>query len=152
VQSGTVDVRTARDSDAAFVERLSGEVFSEYTPRAAPRTAAMVHADGACTLVATVDGLPAGFAVVRASGDVAYLDAIAVREPQRGRGLGRRLLAAAEEEAERCGAKLVRLVTADANLAALELFFKADYFIERRLRRYYPRGQDALGLVKRLGP
>jgi ribosomal protein S18 acetylase RimI-like enzyme len=151
VQSGTVDVRMARDSDAAFVERLSGEVFSEYTPGAAPRTAAMTQADGARTLVATVDRRPAGFAVIRASGDVAHLDAIAVQEVQRGRGLGRRLLSAAEAEAERRGAKLVRLVTADANLAALELFFKTGYFIERRLRRYYPRGQDALRLVKRLG-
>jgi len=141
----------ARDSDTAFVERLSGEVFAEYTPRAAPRTAAMTQADGARTLVATIDGLPVGFAVLRASGDVAHLDAIAVEEPHRGRGLGRRLLSAVEAQAERCGAKLLRLVTADANLAALELFFKAGYFIERRLQRYYPRGQDALGLVKRLG-
>lgn len=150
VKPPAVEVRPARESDAGFVEHLSGEVFSEYTQAAAPKTVAMARQRGASLIIGTLDERAAGFAVVRAGGDVAYLDAIAVEAMARGHGLGRQLLSAAERHALRRGARLLRLVTAQANLAALELFFKTGFFIERRLHRYYPRGQDALGLVKRL--
>jgi ribosomal protein S18 acetylase RimI-like enzyme len=73
-----------------------------------------------------------------------------VVESQRGRGVGRALLDAAERAAADAGARALELVTAEANLAALELFLKSDYRIVRTLPSFYPRGQTAHVLRKTL--
>ncbi len=91
-----------------------------------------------------------GFAVISARGGRATLDAIAVVPRMRGKGVGAALLEAAETEATRAGAPSLVLVTADSNLAALDLFLRAGYRITRRLERFYARGQNAVKMEKRL--
>jgi ribosomal protein S18 acetylase RimI-like enzyme len=60
------------------------------------------------------------------------------------------LLAAGIELARGAGARDVRLMTAQANVEALELFLKSGFRISERVARFYPRGQDACALVRRL--
>jgi ribosomal-protein-alanine N-acetyltransferase len=139
---------TARDRD--FVLALSAEAFSEYTPGAGPRTLEMTGARGAASFVAELGARAVGFAVVTCGSSRANLDAIAVSAEVRGKGIGRALLQHAERVAERAGFSEIALVTADSNLAALDLFLAQGYSLVARLPRFYARGQNALRLAKRL--
>ncbi len=146
-----IAIRSRSASDAAFIEALGREAFAEYSLRSAGQTLAMSEAPAACTFVATRGRTPVGFAVLGVGRDgVAHLDAIAVGASWRGHGVGRRLLQHAESEARARGAGRMSLVTAQANLAALDLFLKEGFCVVTRLPRYYARGQDACRLEKRL--
>jgi ribosomal protein S18 acetylase RimI-like enzyme len=103
------------------------------------------------TAIAEHDGEPVGFAIVDfAARELATLDAIATLPSHRGHGIGRALLQRMEAEVRRRGVRRLRLVTADANLAALDLFLKAGFRIAEHLAYFYPRKQDAVVLEKRL--
>lgn len=78
--------------------------------------------------------------------------AIAVEAAARARGIGGRLMAVAETYAGARGARRLSLQTADANLAALDLFLRRGFRIVRRIRGFYARGQDACLLAKDLSP
>jgi ribosomal protein S18 acetylase RimI-like enzyme len=143
-----VRARWLRDADRDFVAALSRDAFGEYTRDAGPATLAMARKHR--TLVAERDGVPLGFAVFRLAGARAELLAIAVSEHERGRGVGRLLLALVEKTARRSGARSLSLHTADANLAALELFRLRGFVLERRILRYYLGVFDAWELTKAL--
>lgn len=141
-------IRRLRPSDDAFVRALAEQAFGEFSSHPGGSTLAMAHRYGG--LVAERDGRAVGFAVLRVDHSGAELAAIAVVEEERGRGVGRALLDASESAARRAGAPLLTLRTAEANLAAFELFHKRGYRIERRLPRYYAGVFDACELTKRL--
>ena len=141
-------IRRLLPSDDAFVRTLSEQAFGEFSSHPGGSTLAMAHRYGG--FVAERDGRAVGFAVLRVERTGAELAAIAVLEEERGRGIGRALLNASESAARRGGAPLLTLRTAEANLAAFELFYKRGYRIERRLPRYYAGVFDACELSKRL--
>jgi ribosomal-protein-alanine N-acetyltransferase len=141
-------IRPATPSDAAFIRELAPEAFGEYSADAARQTVHM--AANGHALVATLEGVPIGFAVVDVSFGRAHLAAIAVRVDSRGTGVGKALLGAAETLARSKGAAELGLATADSNLAALELFIRSGYQRRRRHTRYYARGQHAIEMYKRL--
>ena len=122
---------------------LCQAAFGEYSSDAGSRATAMLKADTQL-FVCERDGRPVGFAALTfGPPSLARLDAIAVVEEWRGRGIGQALLAVAEGRARHAGASRLRLVTADSNLAALDLFLKHGYRIVRTCPRYYQRGQNA---------
>ena len=140
-----------RSSDAEFIGPLAEHAFGEYSARAARTTLALARGPRASTFVVCAGALRVGFAVVEFQNDrEAHLAAIAVAEGYRGSGIGRCLLSHAEREVAARKRVLLRLVTSQANLAAIDLFLKSGFKIESRLPRYYARGQDALLMVKRL--
>jgi ribosomal protein S18 acetylase RimI-like enzyme len=143
-------VRFARAGDFGFVRDLAAAVFAEYGDTRGTRTAAMVFAPGARTLVAELGGAPVGFAAVQVDRDRAHLIAIAVAPQSSGLGVGPRLLRAAEQEAVKRGARRMRLETGEANLVAIEMFVRAGYTRTDRLPRYYRTGYDALTYRKEL--
>ncbi len=144
-------VRRVRRSDGAFIVALSEQVFSEYSLRAGQRALPLTRGRGVVTLVAEWRKQQAGFAVLRCDAwGTGHLDAIAVTELARGHGVGRKLLAEVESEALERGLRRLELITADSNLAALMVFHRAGFTTVERLPRHYPRGQDALRLIKRL--
>lgn len=112
---------------------------------------------GVVAIVAVVTQHPVGFAMltIHEQGQrrrIASLDAIAVVAAQRGKGVGKALLSGAEREARKRHAAELRLVTAEANVAALDLFLRGGFEIAERLARYYPRGQNAVAMRKKLAP
>jgi len=135
-------------SDDAFVRSLSELAFDEFSSNAGASTLNLARRYGG--FVAERGGRAVGFAILSLSGRAAELAAIAVSEPERGRGVGRSLLSACEDAARRAGAPLLTLRTAEANLAAFELFHKRGYRVVRRLPRYYAGVFDACELTKRL--
>lgn len=147
----TPTLRELRNADRGFVQALAKAAFGEYTPWSGRRTLQMAERSTSVTAVAEHDGIPVGFAIVDfGAPELATLDAIATLPSYRGQGVGRALLERAEAEVRRRGVRRLRLVTADANLAALDLFLKAGFRIAEHLAYFYPRKQDAVVLEKRL--
>lgn len=146
-----VAIRRAQSADAAFFAHLGQEAFGDFDLGAREHTLGIVSQAGMVTLVATVDAQPVGFVSLELGrGGVGHVQAIAVRSQERGRGFGQRLLVAAERHAEKRGVRVLHLTTAQANVEAIALFLKCGFTIERRLRRFYSRGQDACTMVKEL--
>ena len=149
-----ITVRWYADADAGFVRELADEAFSEYDGDgggAASKVVAMVSAARAHTLVAESSNRSMGFVTFELGSGAAHIGAIAVVRSARGRGIGARLLRAAEVLAQKLGARVVELETGEANLAALDMFVRAGYRIEGRIPRYYRSGYDALTLRRDLG-
>ena len=138
-------------TDLVFIARLSGETFAEYSSKAVSHTLDMV---GRYTTWVAVRGNDAvGFvAVNKESNGVAALHAIAVVRRERGKGVGFRLMQLFERFAREQEATRLELCTAECNLAALDLFYRRGFRLERRRERFYERGQNACVLVKDLDP
>ena len=109
---------------------------------------------GAWFAVAGPPGAPLGMALVffRRGSTVARLYSIVVAPAARGRGLGLRLLRAAEAAARRRGCRELRLEVRADNAAALGLYAGAGYRRLARLPRYYEDGGDGWRHARRLGP
>lgn len=126
----------------------------------------LIHSEVACRdgdgfiFVADEHGLAVGWVVVHTrfrddqdwsppdedtrafqSGDNAYLENIEVRGGVRSRGIGRRLLAAAQDEARRQGKKTLWLHTNENNTLAHSLFEREGWTHERSV--YPPWKPDA---------
>ncbi len=86
----------------------------------------------------------------RARSSSARLYSLVVDTGQRGRGIGRQLLHAAEQQAKRTGARSLRLEVRADNAAALALYSAAGYRGAGMRRRYYEDGMDAVRLEKLL--
>jgi [ribosomal protein S18]-alanine N-acetyltransferase len=145
-----IEILPARRADIATIAELSVEAFGEYARDPHSHAHQLCANPGARTLLARIAGRLVAFAVVSRFGPNASLDAIAVVPKERGTGLGKVILEAAESVARRDGARFLSLVTADSNLAALDLFLRSGYRVMSRHSRFYPRGQDAVKMVKPL--
>jgi GNAT superfamily N-acetyltransferase len=80
-------------------------------------------------------------------GGCGYIEVLWVRDDQRGRGLGTRLLAAAEQEIRRRGCGQVALSTHSFQAPG---FYARFGYQECGRTPAYPRGHDQIHLVKRL--
>jgi ribosomal protein S18 acetylase RimI-like enzyme len=151
VFDAVITLRAAKPSDTRFIRQLAGQAFAEYDPTAALTTGNMLLEPGARALLAERAGRPLGFVIVRPqAGQALALNAIAVAERERGRGVGQRLLRAVEQFARARGCRTLALTTAQANVAALELFLRSGFEIVDRSSRHYFGGQPACRLEKRL--
>jgi ribosomal protein S18 acetylase RimI-like enzyme len=146
----TISVRRKAAEDEPFIERLSLQAFGDFHKNAGPHTLKLTHHPESVTRLAVRGAQRLGFVVLELMRDAAWIQAIAVVASERGRGVGARLMAEAVRLARESGAARVRLTTAQANVEALELFLKCGFGIERRVPRYYARGQDACILARAL--
>jgi ribosomal protein S18 acetylase RimI-like enzyme len=147
--ANTIEIRPSASSDGAFIVSLAREAFGEYSSRV-ERTI-LDSAMRGSTIVATDGDRRIGFAIVEFGGErSAHLAAISVLETERGRGVGRRILRAAEGLARARGARTLALFTAESNVAALELFLRNGFERVANDSIRYPRGQRAVRLRKAL--
>ncbi len=146
-----VAIRRATPGDARFIHGLSQVAFGEYDPNASRTTASMMLEPEAHTLVAERAGKPLGFIILRRqSPEGLAINAIAVTPSERGKRFGQRLMQAAENYAKAHAIKRITLCTAQANLAALDLFLRTGFVIIDRTAVRYWRGQPACKLEKRV--
>jgi ribosomal protein S18 acetylase RimI-like enzyme len=108
---------------------------------------------GAAVLVAAAPGeglLGSALVFFRSGSSRARLYSIATAPAARGRGLGARLLAAAERAARERGCRALRLEVRVDNAAAIALYERAGYGRIGRYAGYYEDGADAWRYEKTL--
>jgi len=106
---------------------------------------------GACAWVAEENGSLIAFIIARHLGrGRGYIITLDVRQDQRRRGLGSRLLATAEDWLRTEGVSLVRLETAVDNAPAIAFWQKSGYREVGRTRGYYLGRLDAFRMEKEL--
>lgn len=147
----TVAVRSLREGDREFVRdlgrRTAGTSVASYRPAsdfvvefALERLVETVEARSHCALVAEAGGRPAGFLLMLddlpdeiTSMPQAFVAYMAVEPALRRRGIGKKLLDAAEREARRRGLPYICLMVTEENAPARALYGSAGYRTERRM-------------------
>jgi ribosomal protein S18 acetylase RimI-like enzyme len=109
-------IRPAERGDAAVVRDLVRMAYSKYVERLGKEPAPMLEDYDALIRAGEVwvwdeSGEVLGVLVMRPADDHLFVDNVAVASGHQGRGLGRELLAFAEDRAEREGLPEVRLYT-----------------------------------------
>jgi ribosomal-protein-alanine N-acetyltransferase len=102
---------------------------------------------GVLNLVAESEGRVAGY-VMAWGRERLHLVNIAVAPEFRGKGLGRKLMAAAEEFGRSTGAGLLWLEVRESNRSARSFYQSLGFVSVRVKKQYYPNGEDAI-LMKR---
>lgn len=148
--SGRVRIRRARPEDRDALLALEALFPSDRVSRrgwtrflASPRATVLVAAEGGAVLGDLV-------LLQRAGSRRARIYSVVVAPAARGRGLGERLVAAAERAAAADGCAAVSLEVRADNAAARGLYAKRGYIEQRPLPSYYDDGADGLRLLKTL--
>lgn len=144
-------IRAAEVGDLDVLERLEQTVFP--TDRLSRRSfRRFIQRPSDALLVADDGGTVVGYALLlfRERTALARLYSIAVDPAATRRGIGRLLLAAAEEEAVKRGCVFIRLEVRADNAGAIALYLAAGYRQFGRYVGYYEDRMDALRFDKRL--
>ncbi len=148
--SGSV-IREARSTDIHALALLEADRFA--SDRLSRRSLmALAKSNSACLLVAVRAKQPVGCAVLltRRGGRSARLYSIAVAADEAGRGVGSRLLAAAEEAARDRGFDRLHLEVRADNPAAVSFYEKSGYRPIGERPDYYEDGMTALRFARQL--
>jgi ribosomal protein S18 acetylase RimI-like enzyme len=144
-------IRPATSADAESLAALEAEAFeTDRISRRSFRT--LIERPTAVTLVAVDGATLLGYVMIlfRSGTGMARLYSLAVRPAAQGRGVGRRLLEAAEQAAEGHDRLFLRLEVREGHTAAIGLYESAGYRRIGRLPSYYADGQAAIRMEKRL--
>ena len=111
-----ITIRQAGGPDAATVRLITAEAYQHYVPRIGREPSPMITdysgpVSAGHAWVAEDDGQAVGIVVLELHADHLLVENIAVRPAAQGRGVGRQLLARAEELAAELGYDEVRLYT-----------------------------------------
>jgi ribosomal-protein-alanine N-acetyltransferase len=148
-------IRPAEPSDTHFVIQLSGRAFHMYGPYES-MIASWLESGVAFCLIGDIREKSAAFAMVSNlplevnPARISELLAIAVVPERQGMGIGKNLLKEMEKRAAEMNIKELLLHTATDNMAAQRLFIKNGYQAWRTKRNFYPAGQDAIFMSKRI--
>src|SRR4051794_36538746 len=135
------EIRKARASDVDDLAAIEKAVFS--SDRISRRSfRLLIERETAEMLVAESDGRVAGYAIVlfRKGSGVARLYSLATSPFFSGRGIGRMLLAAAEEAAFEHDRMMLRLEVREDNLRAIGIYEQSGYRKIGREPHYYEDG------------
>jgi N-acetylglutamate synthase-like GNAT family acetyltransferase len=150
--AGAPTLRRATDQDVDAIRDLVDAAYVGYTELIG-RTplpmlsdyAAAVRADDVWVLDA--GGSIVGVIVLVVREDHLWLDNVAIAPASQGRGLGRRLLGHAEDEARRLDLQEIRLLTNELYLDNIAMYTRHGY---RETHREPYRGTDLVYFAKRL--
>lgn len=154
-KSTSITLRKGTPKDRQFISNLSRKVFSAFGDYAEIVLRWLDQPD-VITVIAQEHITSLGFAMLYLrknfifNRNVGELLAIAVIPEHQRRGIGRILLAYMESLAQKYGAIELRLSTAEMNKVACRFFEKADFTPIGARDNFYPAGQRALEMSKRL--
>ena len=154
-EKARIKTRLARPSDTRFIVQLSGKVFRIYGPYE-KIIRSWFESGMTITLIALMNRNPVGFAMIshfsRGANpqQVSELLAIAVAPEKQRMGIGVTLLKAVERKAAEMNIVEMFLHTAEENLAAQNLFTKNEYASWGVNESFYPAGQDAVLMRKKI--
>ena len=150
----TIELVAATPRHAEFVRDLSAVAFGRFG-RYDATLPPQLGLPWIRTFVALADGEPVGFAMCSleaAAGEVDLI-AVAVAEPWQSRGIGRRLLQLAEEEARQLatdGPAVLRLTVAEDNPRARAFFERFGFVAVAGESGRYPLGQLSIEMRKQV--
>ena len=99
---------------------------------------------------AVIDGRISGYLIIQTVFDEAHILNLAVQQAHRGRGIARALLERFLSTTVKRGITRTFLEVRAGNYAAQKLYFGLGFAPLSARRNYYPDGEDALILVKKL--
>ena len=146
-------IRRAQPADRAVVEEIVRDAYGMYVERIGKPPGPMLDdyaaliADGTISVLEDRDGTIAAIIVLLPKPDHLLLDNIAVRPDRQGSGLGRRLIAFAEDEAHRLGYAELRLYTHRKMTENIALYARLGFVETGRGRE---AGYDRVFMTKRL--
>jgi GNAT superfamily N-acetyltransferase len=147
-------IRLALPEDRAAVEAIVREAYSIYIERIGRPPGPMLDdyaaliADRAVSVLEDSGGEIAAIIVLLPKSDHLLLDNIAVHRDRQGRGLGRRLIAFAEDETRRLGHPELRLYTHEKMSENIVLYSRLGFSETGRGRE---AGYDRVFMSKRIG-
>ena len=146
-------IRPAQPGDRAAVEAIVRAAYSVYIERIGKPPGPMLDdytrlIDEGAVSVTDADDAIAALIVLVPKPDHLLLDNIAVHPDRQGQGLGRRLIAFAENEARRLGYAELRLYTHATMTENIALYTRLGFAETRRGRE---TGYDRVFMTKRLG-
>jgi tRNA threonylcarbamoyl adenosine modification protein YeaZ/ribosomal-protein-alanine acetyltransferase len=142
-------IRPAEPADLPHLVQIEASGFADPWPESV--MAAELAQPGGVMLVAGRGGQPpAGYACFRLGGGEAELLRIAVAPAERGRGIGKRLLAAGLERLRTAGVASCYLEVRPGNASALAVYRALGFEPCGRRPAYYRDGMDALVLRRSL--
>src|SRR5258707_4551831 len=150
-------IRCARPADRAAIERIVRAAYGLYVERIGKPPGPMLDdytaliSDGRVSVLEEADRTMAAIIVLLPEPDHLLLDNIAVRPDRQGQGLGRRLIAFAEEQARRLGHSEVRLYTHEKMTENIALYTRLGFVETGRGQpsRYEPESITQLLYVGR---
>ena len=146
-------IRCARPADRAAIERIVRAAYGIYVERIGKPPGPMLDdytaliSDGRVSVLEEADRTMAAIIVLLPEPDHLLLDNIAVRPDRQGQGLGRRLIAFAEEQARRLGHSEVRLYTHEKMTENIALYTRLGFVETGRGQK---AGYDRVFMTKRL--
>jgi GNAT superfamily N-acetyltransferase len=147
-------IRRAGPADRGTVERIVHEAYAVYIDRIGKPPGPMLDDYGVLIAAGAVHVLApdgrdiAAIIVLLKKADHLLLDNIAVRRDRQGQGLGRQLIAFAEDEARRRGHAEIRLYTHVTMVENIALYARLG-FVETG--RGHDGGYERVFMAKRLG-
>ena len=151
----TFDFRLANENDLDFISQLSARVFLKYGAYDETVLGWLLEPEVITVIIAT-EADPLGFAMMTLEREIwleprrGHLLAIGVLPKHQRKGIGTALLEHMEEIGRKYGLEEMLLWTAVDNQQALSFFQNAGFHIVGSEDHYYPRGQAALSLSKKL--
>jgi ribosomal-protein-alanine N-acetyltransferase len=132
---------SAIERDSFPESRPGGEFLREELAR--PWTRAWMARDGEVVV---------GYLLAWHVADELHILQVATAKPVRRQGIGARLVDAAMAYASREGVRLVLLEVRRSNIAAIALYRRAGFAVDRLRKGYYSNGEDALEMAVELDP
>ena len=148
-------IRKARSLDRTFVSSLGKHLFDVYGPYERAISRWFDH-ETTATFIAELDGVRVGFIMLgslnqRFSMPTSFeLLAIGLHGSARRKGIGNRLMETVETYAAQRGLDRIFLHTAVMNTPAQQLFYKRGYRPWGLKPQFYPAGQDAIVMAKKI--
>lgn len=152
VSGAGVTLRRVHDPGPALLQELEGYDSAAFGPTGLRTYDLAVMAEAGAVLVARLgEDVVGGCQLMRMfdEPDFFYVVGFYVREPWRGRGLGRELLRLVEAECRALGGQGLLLTVSPDNAAALALYGGAGFVEDRFVPQFYGENEDRLILRRR---
>jgi len=151
-------IRKANPNDIAEIVEVEKKCFPGPTAYTKSQLAYLVLKANSTSLVEYDSGRLSGFVIIlyRKVSQIAGIETIDVDPAYKNRGVGQRLLQAAEDDMKRRGVCFSQLEVSEGNKAAIGLYQKAGYQQKEKLCNYYVfehnGTRDAVRMIKALAP
>lgn len=142
--------RMMEEEDLPEVEKIESETFKEPWPYEALEYE--LKENPFChSFSLEKDGKIVGYAFLHIHDCYSHLVNIAIEKKFRGKGVGEHFLRQIIKKAEMSGALNMVLEVREGNVAAVNLYLKLGFKIDKKQKKYYYDGEDALIMSLKLG-